>query len=231
MNRKWIGLAGSIASVLILAAAAYALEADFDPSLYNPSVSEIVSFEVCESCLDGGGFRYTWDFDGDGAPEQETEDALVSHAFPSAGYYEVVLTVRSTTSGWTSTRRKGILVGSQPAYAVRELLAQSDGSILVLVAVTASADCSAVGFQEMMPQGWQMEVVDAGGATTRMNALEKKLEVVWLMQLSAGDQLTFSYRLYPGYSSTLRALSGQLSGYTEDGRFVGQISGELGMSQ
>jgi len=230
MNRKWIGLAGSIASILILAVVVYAFEADFDPSIYNPDVAEIVNFEVCEPCLDGDGYRYRWDFDADGVPEIETEDTLVTYAFSSAGYYEVVLTV-STSSGRMSTRRKGILVGSLPAFAVRELLVQSDGTILVLVTINVMADCSAIGFQEAMPQGWQVEVVDAGGAFAYPNPLTKKLEAIWGSQFAEGETVTFSYRLHSAYTSTLQGLSGEISGYTEEGRFVGRISGELGMSQ
>jgi len=229
MNRKWISLASSIASILILAATASAFEADFDPSIYNPDVSEIVNFEVCESCLGGGGFRYTWDFDADGVAEIESEEALVTYAFPSAGYYEVVLTVTSD-SGRTSTRRKGILVGGLPAFAVRELLVQSDGTILVLLTINVTASCSAIGFQETMPQGWQIEVVDAGGAFAYPNPLTKKLEVIWGSQFAAGETVTFSYRLYPAYTTTLQGLSGEISGYTDEGRFIGQISGELGMA-
>ena len=230
MNRKWIGLAGSIASILILAAVACAFEADFDPSSYNPDVAEIVNFEVCEPCLDGDGYRYRWDFDADGVPELETEDALVSYAFASPGYYEVVLTV-SDLSGRTSTRRKGVLVGGLPAFAVRELLVQSDGAILVLVTIRIMVDCSAIGFQEAMPRGWQVEVVDAGGAFAYPNPLTNKLEAIWGSEFAEGETVTFSYRLHPAYTSTLQMLSGEISGYTGEGRFIGQITGELGMSQ
>ena len=230
MNRKWIGLAGSIASILILAVAAVAFEADFDPSIYNPDVAEIVNFEVCEPCLDGDGYLYRWDFDADGVLELETEDTLVTYAFSSSGYYEVVLTV-SDSSGRTSTRRKGILVGGLPAFAVRELLVQGDGTILVLVTINVTADCSAIGFQETMPGGWQVEVVDAGGAFAYPNPLTKKLEAIWGSQFTEGETLTFSYRLHPTYTSTLQGLGGEISGYTAEGRFIGRISGELGMSQ
>ncbi len=230
MNRKWIGLAGSIATILILAVVVCAFEADFDPSIYNPDVAEIVNFEVCESCLDGQGYLYAWDFDADGVVEMETEEALVTYAFPSSGYFEVVLTVTSA-SGRATTRRKGILVGALPAFAVRELLLQSDGTILVLITINVAEDCSAIGFQEAMPPGWQIEVVDAGGAFAYPNPHTKKLEAIWGSQFVAGETLTFSYRLHPAYTSSLQGMSGEVSGYTDEGRFIGQISGELGMSQ
>lgn len=230
MNSKWVGLAGLIASILIFTVVTCAFEADFDPSIYNPDVAEIVNFEVCEPCLDGNGFHYTWDFDADGVPEIETDDILVAHAFSLAGYHEVILTV-SDPGGRTSVRRKGILVGNLPAFAVRELLAQSDGTILVLVTVNVTTDCRAIGFEEEMPQGWQVEVVDPAGAFAFPNPLTKNLEVVWGSQFAAGDTVTFSYRLLPGYASTLQGLNGEFSGYVEEDRFAGQIGGELGMPQ
>lgn len=230
MNRKWIGLAGLIASVLIVVSVGYAFEADFDASIYNPAVSEIVNFEVCEPCLDGNGFRYRWDFDADGVPEMETEDTLVTYAFSSAGYYEVVLTV-SDLSGRTSTQRKGILVGTLPAYAVRKLMPQGDRSILVLITIHVVSDCNGgIGFHEAMPQGWQVEVVDAGGAMiAHPNPLTKRLEVAW-QERAAGETVIFSYRLHSAYAPTLQGLSGEISGYTGEGRFAGRIGGELGMS-
>jgi len=230
MNRKWIGFAGSIVTILVLAVAVCAFEADFDPSVYNPDVAEIVNFEVCESCLDGEGYRYAWDFDADGVPEMETEEALVTYAFPSSGYFEVVLTVTSA-SGRTTTRRKGILVGALPAFAVRELLVQSDGTILVLITINVMQDCSAPGLEEAMPPGWQVVILDTAGAQVNPNPLTKKLEVVWARVFMAGETVTFSYRLHPAYTSSLQAMSGEVSGYTDEGRFIGQISGELGMSQ
>jgi len=228
MTRKRIACAGAIASIVILAVGvAYAFETDFDPSIYNPDVGEIVNFGVCESCLDAGEYRYTWDFDGDGVPEIESEDSLVTHAFSEAGYYEVVLTVTSA-SGRSGTRRKGVIVGSLPAFAVRELMPQGDGTILVLVTVRITEDCSAIGFQETMPQGWQIEVVDAGGAFAYPNPATKKLEAIWGSQFGEGETVTFTYRLHPAYSASLHGLTGDLSGYTDDGRFIGRIGGELG---
>ena len=230
MNRTWIGLVGTIVAVLIVATAAYAFEADFDPSIYNPDVGELVNFEVCESCLGGGGYLYTWDFDGDGTTDMETEDAVITHVFPSEGYYEVILSVRDE-GGRLGTRRKGVVVGTLPAFAVRELMPQSDGTILVLVTIRVTADCSAIGFQEDMPKGWQLEVVDGGGSFAYPNPATKQLEALWGSQFAEGDSLTFSYRLYPGYASTLQLMSGEVSGYTADGRFVGGIGGEVGLPQ
>ena len=110
------------------------------------------------------------------------------------------------------------------------LLVQSDGTILVLITVAVTSDCSAIGFQEGMPTGWQVEVVDAGGAFAYPNPQTKKLEVIWGSQFVAGEMVTFSYRLHPAYTSTLQMISGEISGYTDEGRFIGRISGELSTS-
>jgi len=230
MNRKWIASALSIASILILGVVAYGFEADFDPSIYNPGVAEIVNFEVCESCLGDDGSYYRWDFDADGTWETETDVPLTTYAFSEAGYYEVVLDVTSS-SGRTSTRRKGVVVGSLAAFAVRELLIQDDGAILVLITINVTADCSAIGFQETMPQGWQIEVVETGGAFAYPNPATKKIEAVWGSEFAAGDTVNFTYRLHPTYTTSLYGMSGEMSGYTAAGRFVGAIAGELGMAQ
>ena len=229
MTRKRIGLAVTCATMLILGVGvAHAFEADFDPSIYNPDVGEIVNFAACESCLGGSGdFQYAWDFDADGVDEIESADSLVTHAFPEAGYYEVTLSV-TDAGGRATTCRKGIVVGRLPAFAVREVMPQSDGTILVLLTVRVLEDCSAIGFQESMPQGWQLEVVDAGGAFAYPNPATKTLEALWGSQFAEGDMVTFTYRLHPAYSASLQRLSGDVSGYTEAGRFLGKIGGELG---
>jgi hypothetical protein len=228
MDKRRIGLVGVL--VLLLAAAGHAFEADFDPSTYNPGVAEMVNFEVCEPCLDGEGCHYRWDFDADGLADAESDEALVTYAFEAPGYYEVVLTV-SDVGGRTSSRRKGLQVGELPAFAVRELLIQPDGTILVLLHVAVTSGCSAIGLEEGMTQGWQLEVVDAGGAIALPNPETRKLEVVWAREFTAGEMLTFSYRLYPAYAVTLQAISGRVSGYVDGERFVGGVSGELGVPQ
>ncbi len=230
MKTNRIGVACAIASIMLVGLVASAYEADFDPSIYNPDVGEIVNFEACESCLGGDGNLYRWDFDADGVWDTETEDALVTHAFDTSGYHEVVLSA-SNSSRRTSTRRKGILVGSLPAFAVRELLPQEDGTILVLITISIASECSAIGFQEAMPQGWQVEVVDTGGAFAYPNPSTKKIEAVWGSQFAPGEMVSFTYRLHPAYTSMLHGMSGEMSGYTGEGRFIGGIAGELGMPQ
>jgi len=228
MKRTAIGLLVTLTVLTGAAWAAGAFEADFEASTYNPEVAELVNFEVCEPCLgEAGAFHYSWDFDGDGIAELETEDAVVTYGFSTAGYHQVALTV--TIAGRASTRRKGVLVGATPAFAVRELLKQSDGTVFVLITVTVNSTVSGgLGFTESIPTGWQLEVIDPGGATTKRNAEEKKLEVLWMLRLEAGEELTFSYRLHPGYASELPLLLGELSGYSE-GRFSGSICGDLEM--
>ena len=80
MRNRWIVQLGSIGLILAFALTAHASEADFDPSRYNPDVGEIVNFEVCEPYLSGSGFTYSWDFDGNGEPEIETDQPKWSSA-------------------------------------------------------------------------------------------------------------------------------------------------------
>jgi len=227
MKSRWLGLFGSFATLLLVALVGHGFEADFEPSTFNPTVAEFVNFEVCEPCLgDGSGYYYAWDFDGDGQTDLETDDALVSTSFETPGFYQVELTVFDD-SGRRITRSRGILVGEYPAVGVREMLPQGDGSVFVLITITIKDDLSGLGFEEAMPQGWQMVEVDVGGAITNRNAADKVLEVLWAMQLEAGEEISFSYRLHPSYATSMTQLSGDLSGYAAGARFRGGICGDL----
>jgi len=228
MKRTAIGLLVTMTVLTLAAWAVSGFEADFEVSTYNPDVAELVNFEVCEPCLgESGTFHYAWDFDSDGIAELETDDPVAAYGFASDGYHQVTLTV--TAAGQVRSRRKGVLVGPTPAYAVRELIEQENGTVFVLITIhVESAVPGSLGFVESMPDGWQLEIVDPGGATTKRNAGEKQLEVFWMMSLDAGAELTFSYRLHRSYASELPLLEGELSGYSE-GRFAGAICGDLEM--
>jgi len=230
MKNRWIALLGSIGLILTFATMAYGFEADFDPSTYNPDVAEIVNFEVCEPCLGGSDFSYSWDFDGNGTPEMETDQDLVTYSFASAGFYEVVLTI-SDAGGRTSVARQGVVVGSVPAMAVRELLVESDGAIFVLITVTMNERFSSVGIEENIPDGWGVELVDAGGALARPNMEERQYEVVWMSMFEAGESVTFSYRMRSAYSSALPVLYGEVSGYIDGDRQVMGIAGMLTLAR
>ena len=226
MKNRWIAQLASIGLILSFATAAHAFEADFDPSTYNPDVAEIVNFEVCEPCLGGSNFTFSWDFDGNGDPEFDTDQDLVTYSFASAGFYEVILTV-TDAGGRTSVARQGIVVGPIPAIAVRELLVESDGAIFVLLTVTMNERVSAPGIEENIPDGWAIEVVDAGGAVMKPNMEEKQYEIAWMSMFEPGGTVTFSYRLRPAYTSVLPTLSGELSGYSGGERFVAKVAGML----
>ena len=226
MKNRWIAQLASIGLILLFATAAHAFEADFDPSTYNPDVAEIVNFEVCEPCLGGSNFTFSWDFDGNGDPEFDTDQDLVTYSFASAGFYEVILTV-TDAGGRTSVARQGIVVGPIPAIAVRELLVESDGAIFVLLTVTMNERVSAPGIEENIPDGWAIEVVDAGGAVMKPNMEEKQYEIAWMSMFEPGETVTFSYRLRPAYTSVLPTLSGELSGYSGGERFVARVAGML----
>jgi len=189
---------------------------------------------VCEPCLDGGDFSYGWDFDGDGTVDLTADQGVVDYSFADPGFYRVSL-ILTDESGRTKTHTEGILVGAIPAFARRDILLDSDGSLFVLITVSISERSRALGFRESIPRGWSLEVLDPSGAITNINAETRELEVVWGSKFEAGGELTFSYRLHPSSSlwdplADLR-LSGVFSGYIpmDEGqrRFVGDICGEL----
>ncbi len=220
-----IGLVLAAASACTAAAATWA--ADFTPSMWNLAVGDVVDFSVCETCLgSGAGYRYIWDFDSDGVVDVDTEATVVACTFNLPGFYEVKLTIRDS-GGREQTRTKGLVVGDTPAVAVREVVAQDDGSYLVSVGLTIVSPVAAPGLVESIPSGWQAEIVDAAGAMTRLNPETRELEVGWLSQAAPGDQIVFSYRLYSNYASQVRTLSGEMSGYVGGTRFAHPVCGEL----
>ena len=226
MKNRWVAQLGSIGLILTFAMATHAFEADFDPSTYNPNVAEIVNFEVCEPCLGDGGFTYSWDFDGNGESELETDQDLVTYSFASAGFYEVVLTI-TDAGGRTSVARQGVVVGPAPGIAVRELLVESDGTIFVLITVTMNESASGISIEENIPDGWTVELVDAGGAVVKPNMVERQYEILWVSMFEPGESVTFSYRLRPAYTAVLPTLYGEVQGYFSGTRFVMGIAGML----
>jgi PKD repeat protein len=231
MNNRWIVCCGLTGLILCLGVAAYAFDANFDPSTYNPEIAQIVNFEVCTSCLDGGdGFTYSWDFDSDGVAEIETDQTLVTYSFASEGFYDVCLTV-SDAGGRTSVMHKGIIVGSVPAVGVRDLVTESDGTIMALITITVNEEISALGIEEGLPSGWSVELVDPDGAIGMTNALEKRQEYVWSSMYEPGESVTFSYRLRPINKTTLPTLQGKVTGFV-DGKYVTvSMAGALGLPQ
>jgi len=226
MRTTGIGTLCAFAIACLVGATAVGWEADFNPSTYHPDVSEVVTLAACTSCVDGAAVEYRWDFDGDGTAEIVTKDPVVDRAFATPGLHAVSLTVVAP-GGRTSVRTKGIWVGAAPALAVREWVGQPDGTSLVLITIDVGSASSALGIEETMPRGWQVEVIDAGGSIFYANPETRMLEVLWGNSFEAGDVLTFSYQLHPSYATGLPRLSGRLSGYEDGRRFVVEICGEL----
>lgn len=225
---KRLSKVGFIVSALVLAAGLVALgmTANFAPSNYNPAIGESVTFTVCQSCLGSAAFRYEWDFDGDGLYEVSAEDSFVEWTFTEAGYVEVTLKVVDA-GGRTAVRRKGILVGESPLFAVRDVLVEQEGTVFVLITVGARMTVSALGLEEAIPMGWQVEILESGG--TFVKRANGTLEVLWMNPIEAGKTVTFSYRLYPSYGSGLPALRGAVSGYVPK-RAKAPVCGDLSIS-
>ena len=227
MNKRLYVLITGMIILAVLSIAGVAWEADFEPSTFNPEAGETVAFAVCEPCLDGGSYHYAWDFDGDGVADMETDDPVVEFIFDTAGFYEVTLT-STAPDGRRKSRQLGVLVGTVPAYAVRETVRQGDGSIFVLITVYVTEDVTGgVGFTETLPRGWMYEEVDVGGAIKGERADPRRYEIAWGSQFEAGGEAKFSYRLIPGYGGSSVSFDGTLNGYTHGERFTGSICGEL----
>jgi hypothetical protein len=225
------GIRTLVFGMLIVAVGAWAAsaawQADFTPSAFNPGVGDVVNFAVCETCLgSGGAYRYLWDFNSDGVVDADTDSPVAACTFDAAGFYEVKLTIQDL-GGREVTRRKGIFVLPVPAYGVRQVVLEADGTVLVSISIVVNSSAVAIGLVEGVAAGWQLEILDAGGALTRMNTEMRQLEVTWMSQAEAGDELTFTYRLYSNYATQTRQLSGEVSGYVGGARFAASVCGEL----
>ncbi len=225
IQRVWVAAAAIVIAVSWMATAAW--KADFTPSTYNPGVGEAVSFAVCASCLSSETYTYRWDWNGDGVVDLETRDPVATHAYATAGYYEAELVIVAGT-GLRDTCRKGILVGAVPAFAVRDVLAQDDGTLLVVVTVrTVDAIPGGLGFEERVPQGWQVSLEETAG--TMLSGIESQSRTVYAQwaAVDAGAEMVFTYRLsmYAGYAASAMQLSGELRGYVGGVRFVATICG------
>ncbi|MEA1871152.1 MAG: hypothetical protein U9N00_03035 [Candidatus Bipolaricaulota bacterium] len=198
--------------VLLFGVSVLGDEANFVPSAYNPAVGEGVTFEVCQACLASGADHYEWDFDGDGLYEVTTDEAKITHIFTELGYITISLRVVDT-HGHELTHSKGILIGESPLFAVRETTTEEDGVILVRVTLSAQAEVSAVGLEEFIPRGWQVEVIDPGNTISKKEG--ENLYFLWMNPIYGGEMWTIIYRLYPSYGVGSPTLSGNVSGYGE----------------
>jgi hypothetical protein len=223
-----VGIVGLLVVAASACAASAAWMADFTPSSWNPAVGDVVNFSICDSCLGSGAYTYHWDFNNDGAIDAETVSTLAACTFDTAGFYEVKLTERDA-GGREEIRTKGILAGAIPAYGIRQVIVQDDGAVFVSITIVVGSPAAAVGLIESIPSGWQLEVVDAAGAFTKVNTEARQLEVGWMSQAEPGDEIVFTYRLYSNYASQVRELAGEISGYVNGVRFSGPVCGELGI--
>ena len=209
-------------------AASAAWQADFTPSTFNPDVGDVVNFAVCETCLgSGGAYRYLWDFNSDGVVDVDTDSPVTACTFNAAGFYEVKLAIQDL-GGREVTRRKGVFVGPVSAYGVRQIVPQEDGSLMVVVSIYVDRAPGGVTLIESLPQGWQIQLIDTGGAfLAPFVAEERKYYVTWIPSSDPGWETTFSYYLTRSYGEEHPRLTGEVSGYVDGARFVGFVCGEL----
>ena len=200
------------ALILLFGVSVLGDEANFVPSTYNPAVGESVLFEVCQACLASEADHYEWDFDGDGLYEVTTDAVRITQTFTEPGYIVISLRVVDT-HGRELTHSKGILIGESPLFAVREATTEGDGMILVRITLSAQAEVRAVGLEEFIPRGWQVEVIDPGNTISKKEG--ENLYFLWMNPIYVGEMWTIIYRLYPSYGVGSPTLSGNVSGYGE----------------
>lgn len=92
--------------------------ASFQYSPANPEPGEAVRLDASGSSdADGDIVSYQWDLDGDGEVDAESGNPNQRIAFPSAGTYEVTLTVTDDDGATDSTTQTIQVVGDQPPSA------------------------------------------------------------------------------------------------------------------
>lgn len=200
-------------------------EVDFDPSTFNPGVDETVTLELCQGCLGSNMAEVEWDLDGDGRFEPETKgQATVDAQYTTPGFVEV--TVRVTDpSGRRESRTKGIYVGSAPLVAERTQMVDRDGSVYVLILVTAQGTISSPVVAETPPSGYMMEIVDSSGALVKREG--SRYVVLWMEMLYESEVRTLAYRLYPSGGPTSGTFDGLISSYSAGERFEAPVCGEV----
>jgi len=210
------------ALILLFGVSVLGDEANFVPSIYNPAVGEGVIFEVCQACLASEVDHYEWDFDGDGLYEVTTDAVRITQTFTEPDYIVISLRIVDT-HGRELTHSKGILIGESPLFAVREAITEESGMILVRVTLSAQAEVRAVGLEEFIPRGWQVEVIDPGNTISKKEG--ENLYFLWMNPIYEGEMWTITYRLYPSYGVGSPTLSGYVSGYGE-GRIRVPVCGD-----
>jgi len=137
----------------------------------------------------------------------------ITQTFIEPGY--IVISLRVVDNhGRELTHSKGILIGESPLFAVREATTEVDGAILIRVTLSAQVEIRAVGLEEVIPRGWQVEVIDPGNTISKKEG--ENLYFLWMNPMYGGEILTIIYRLYPSYGVGSPTLSGNVSGYGEE---------------
>ncbi|MBN1858474.1 hypothetical protein JW848_04635 [Candidatus Bipolaricaulota bacterium] len=214
-------------AVLIAACAgvAAAADVDFDPSTFNPGIGETVTLALCQGCLGADVAQVEWDLDGDGRFETEAAgQRAVDAQYTTSGYVEV--TVRVTDlAGRRASKTKGLYVGAAPLVAARTQIVDRDGSIYVLVMITAQRTISSPVVAEMAPNGYMMEIVDSSGALVKREG--DRYVALWMEMLYESEMRTLAYRLYPAGGPTSTTFDGLVSSYTAGERFEAPVCGEV----
>jgi PKD repeat protein len=200
----------AVAMACLLGIWGWASSIDFEPASYNPAVGEAVRLEICSSCLQGDGYVFEWDLDGDGRFETESKELSVMATYETEGYVEITLRA-ANDQGHRSMCTKAIVVGEVPFLARREMMVESDGAILVVITLNIYESSGGLGIQETIPAGWEVEVVDAGAASPFPQG--ETLYILWMSDGLPSAVFTITYRLHRGLSFEDPTLYGFASGF------------------
>jgi len=225
--RVWKRYAAILFTGLFIASAGVAVTADvdFDPSTFNPGVGETVTLALCQGCFGSDVAEIEWDLDGDGRFETETAgQTTVDAQYTTEGYVEVTVRV-ADSAGYRASRTKGLYIGDAPLIAERTQMVDRDGSIYVLIMVTAQSTISSPGVAEAPPTGYMMEIVDDSGGLVKREG--ERYVILWMEMLYESEVRTLAYRLYPAGGPTSTMFDGLMSSYSNGRRFEAPVCGEV----
>jgi PKD repeat protein len=83
----------------------------------NPDIGETVTFQATATSPNGNVVRYTWNF-GDGSASRSSSQPIITHAFNSAGVFNVVLTVTDETGGQSVCNIQVSIQGTEPTCVI-----------------------------------------------------------------------------------------------------------------
>lgn len=185
-------------------------------STFTPDPGETIQLWVSGA---PAGAEFLWDLDGDGVAERTTDMPRINWTVPQ-GAHPVGVTVKHQGKALVTLTA---LIVADPYIACWQTISRSGDLWEAVVTYRAKFRIAAPGLEITVPEGWGVEVVEAGNLVYK---IEGGIHGFWSVELSPGDELTFRYRLHPISGGNL-LLSGSATGMVQGHYYTVPIAGIL----